>query len=88
MLDHRCSDLSKGSERPKWNPDEDVFGRRAIGSSVLDFFGGAEQELLDLDEVLGLALFVGNEALSNDFLELGVLFTLKTVSCFFDLRSS
>ena len=88
MLNHRCSDLSEGSERPKWDPNEDVLGRRAVGSSVLDFFGGAEQELLDLNEVLGLALFVSNEALGNDFLELGVLFTLKIVSCFFYLRSS
>lgn len=88
MLNHRCSDLSEGSERPKWDPNEDVLGRRAVGSSVLDFFGGAKQELLDLDEVLGLALFVSNEALGNDFLELGVLFTLKIFSCFFYLRSS
>jgi len=88
VLNHRCSDLSEGSERPKWDPNEDVLGRRAVGSSVLDFFGGAEQELLDLNEVLGLALFVSNEALGNDFLELGVLFTLKIVSCFFYLRSS
>jgi hypothetical protein len=41
-----------------------------------------------LNEVLGLALFVSNEALGNDFLELGMLFTLKIVSCFFYLRSS
>jgi len=88
VLNHRCSDLSEGSERPKWDPNEDVLGRRAVGSSVLDFFGGAEQELLDLNEVLGLALFVSNEALGNDFLELGMLFTLKIVSCFFYLRSS
>jgi len=41
-----------------------------------------------MGEILGLALFIGNEAFSNDFLKLGVLFTLKMISLIVDIRSS
>lgn len=80
MLDHRCANLSEGTKGSVWDLDEDVLGGRAVGSSVLNFFGRVDQELLDVAEVLGLGLLIGNEALGNNLLEFGVLFTLQAVS--------
>jgi hypothetical protein len=80
MLDHIGADLSEGSERSEGDSDEDVLRLGAVGESVLDFFGGVEHQLLNVGQVLGLALFVSNEALGNNFLEFGVFFALHRVS--------
>ena len=92
VLNHPSTDLSEGSQGSEGNSDEDVLGSGAVSELVLDLLGVREHKLLDVGEVLGLALLVGNEALGNNFLQLGVLLVLPqrvtTRSHQRDLRSS
>ena len=78
VVNNGSADLSEGSKGSEWDSDEDVLCSRSAGLSVLDFFGGVEHELLDVSQVLWLALLVSKEALGNNFFEFGVFCALLT----------
>ena len=75
VLDNISANFSERLEGSERNSDQDVLGSGAVGEGVLDFFGRGEHKLLDVN-VVAASLLVGDEALGNDFLQLGVLFTL------------
>lgn len=76
MLNDFGADFPEGSKRAEGDPDQDVLGVGAVGEGVLDFLGVGQGDLLDVGQVLGLALLVGNQALGNNLLQLGVLLAL------------
>lgn len=78
VVNNGSADLSEGSEGSEWDSDEHVLGLRSTGLSVLDFFGGGEQQLLDVRQVFWLTLLVSKKALGNNFFEFGVFCALLT----------